>query len=146
MLLEPASILDFEPKLGPYKVSDGNGLYLLVNPNGSRWWRFRYRWAGKQNTVSCGVYPEVGLAEARARRDAFRAMLVDGIDASQSNKAEKTAQRDEQARQWAATRFTLDNDGALAFRLGNRGLSLTPSETADLRAFLDATREVTPKR
>lgn len=68
MPLEPASILAFEPKLDPYKVSDGKGLYLLVNPNGSRWWRFRYRWAGKQNTVSCGVYPEVGLAETAELR------------------------------------------------------------------------------
>ena len=146
MPLEHASILALEPKLTPYKVSDGKGLYLLVNPNGSRLWRFSYRWAGNRNTLSCGVYPEVGIAEARARRDAFRAMLADGSDPSQRNKAAKAAQRDEQARQQAATRFTLDNDGALAFRLGSRCLTLTPAETAELRAFLDATRGVTPKR
>lgn len=73
-------------------------------------------------------------------------MLASGIDPSQSNKAEKAAQRDELARLRAATRFMLDNDGALAFQLGNRCLSLTPAETAELRAFLDATRGVEPKR
>lgn len=146
MPLEPASILALRPKAASYKASDGNGLYLLVNPNGSLWWRFRYHWAGKQNTVSCGVYPAVSLEQARARRDQLAAMLAEGVNPSDRTKSERAAQRDEQIRQRAATRFMLDNDGALSFRLGSRCLSLTPGETAELREFLDATRAVTGKR
>lgn len=60
-----------KPKSKPYKVSDGKGLYLIVNPNGSKWWRFSYRFgegAGrKQKTLSMGVFPDVGLVEAREK-------------------------------------------------------------------------------
>lgn len=146
MPLEPASILALEPNAAPYKVSDGNGLSLLVNPNGSKWWRFSYRWAGKRNTLSCGVFPAVSLDEARARRDAFRAMLADGIDPSERARTERIKARVEQVRQLAAARFAIDSDGALSFRLGNRRLILTPDETAELRAFLDATCGVPMKR
>lgn len=146
MSLEPASILALEPKAAPYKVSDGGGLFLLVNPNGSKWWRFSYRRAGKRNLLSCGVFPAVSLDEARVRRDAFQALLASGIDPSEHARTERIQARAEQARQLAVTRFAIDSDGALSFRLGNRRLVLTPDETAELRAFLDATRGVPVKR
>lgn len=146
MPLDAASIDALLPKAATYKISDGKGLFLEVRPNGARYWRFRYRWAGKQNTISCGVYPETGVAEARERRDEARKLLDGGIDPSQHAKAERAIERDEQARQRAATRFMLDSDGALSFRLGSRSLSLTPAETGELRCFLDATRGVTTKR
>jgi hypothetical protein len=60
----------------PYKMTDGDGLYLLVNPNGSRWWRFDYRFAGKRKTLSMGTYPDTGLAAARERRDAARKLVA----------------------------------------------------------------------
>ena len=100
---------------------------------------------GKQSTISYGVFPAVSIEKARERWDTFRALLLDGIDLSENAKAKKTERRDEEARQTAATRFMLDNDGALFFRLGNRRLTLSPAETAELRTFLDATRAVTPK-
>lgn len=146
MPLDPASIGALLPKAVTYKITDGEGLYLEIRPNGARYWRFRYRWAGKPNTFSCGVYPETGLVEARARRNEARKLLDDGIDPSQHAKDERAKTRDEQARQKAATRFMLDSDGALSFRLGSRSLSLTPAETGELRGFLDATRGVTAKR
>jgi hypothetical protein len=126
-------------------MGDTKGLYLLVSPAGGKWWRFKYRFFGKQNTVSCGVYPDVSLEQARERRDVFRALLTEEIDPSQHAKAERATQRADAARRLAATRFTLDSNGALAFHLGNRWLALTPAETADLRAFLDSTRAVRPK-
>ena len=52
-----------------YKLSDGGGLYLLVEPNGSRYWRMKYRVAGKEKRLSFGVYPTVSLANARQKRE-----------------------------------------------------------------------------
>lgn len=146
MPLEAASILALRPNAAPYKLSDGGGLSLLVNPNGSKWWRFSYRWLGKRNSLSCGVFPAASLDEARARRDIFQAMLASGIDPREHIRTERTKARAEQVRQLAAARFAIDSDGALSFRLGHRRLMLTPDETAELRAFLDATRSVLMKR
>ena len=53
----------------PHKLSDGGGLHLLVTSDGAKYWRLAYRWHGKQRTLALGVYPAVGLVEARAARD-----------------------------------------------------------------------------
>ena len=55
-----------------YKLSDEKGLFLLVNPNGSKYWRLKYYFAGKEKLLALGVYPEVRLAEAREQRDQAR--------------------------------------------------------------------------
>ena len=130
-----------KPGAKPYKLFDGSGLFLLVTPSGGKWWRLKYRFAGKEKQLSLGVYPQIGLKEVRAKRDLFRAMLAGGTDPSEHVKAERAIQ----VAPVAATRFTLDSDGALSFRLASRRLSLTPAETLELRAFLDATRAVIPK-
>ena len=64
----------------PYKISDGGGLYLHVTPKGARYWRFAYRFLGKQKMLSFGVFPNIGLADARARRDEARGILATGRD------------------------------------------------------------------
>ncbi|MGH8572071.1 MAG: tyrosine-type recombinase/integrase, partial [Gammaproteobacteria bacterium] len=89
----------------PIKLFDGGGLYLLANPNGSRWWRFDYRFAGKRRTLSMGVYPAVGLRQAREKRDAARKQLAAGIDPGLVRKAERSADADSfeaVAREWLA--------------------------------------------
>ncbi len=130
----------------PYKIGDSGGLFLLVTPAGGKWWRFKYRFGCKEKLLSLGTYPEVGLDDARAKRDAFRALLKNDIDLSAKGTEEREVRRAEEARNVAATRFALENDGALSIRLGNkRFLKLTPTETAELRYFLHATREVIPK-
>jgi integrase len=68
---------------------DGRGLYLEIAPTGSRWWRFKYRFAGKEKRISLGVYPDVGLKKARDRRDEMRKFVADGIDPSAARKQEK---------------------------------------------------------
>lgn len=73
----------------PKKLFDGAGLYLLVNPNGTRWWRLKFRVAGKEKLLSLGVYPEVSLKAARERRDELRKQLQAGIDPGQQRRAEK---------------------------------------------------------
>lgn len=111
-------------------------------PNGSRGWRLKYRFGGKEKLISLGVYPDVNLKQARIKRDELREVLADGIDPSEYRKAERQADLEASARQTAAMRFSLDHEGALSIKLGNRRVDLTPTETADLRTFLDATSAV----
>lgn len=75
----------------PYKLTDGDGLYLTVMPNGSRYWRMNYRHLGKQKTLSFGVWPETGLADAREERDAARKLLARGEDPSEKIKLDRVA-------------------------------------------------------
>lgn len=80
------------PREKPYKLFDGGGLFVIVNPSGSRWWRLKYRYGGKERGISLGVYPVVSLRLARQRRDEAKARLADGIDPSHQRQAEKAAQ------------------------------------------------------
>jgi len=75
----------------PYKLSDTDGLYLLVTPSGGRYWRMNYRHLGKQKTLSFGVWPDTGLAEARAERDAARKVLARGDDPAERLKLDRIA-------------------------------------------------------
>jgi hypothetical protein len=71
---------DTRPRRCARKIFDGRGLYLLVMPNGSRYWRYNYRFAGKLKTLALGVHPDVSLEKARARHQVARTMLSDGVD------------------------------------------------------------------
>lgn len=75
----------------PYTMSDGGGLYLEVDPAGGKYWRFKYRFAGKEKRISLGVYGDVSLAAAREERDACRKLLAKGIDPGVHRKAQKAA-------------------------------------------------------
>ena len=75
MKLTDAIVADAKPRQKIYKLFDGHCLYLLIHPNGGRYWRIDYRFAGKRRTKSLGVYPVVSLKEARLRRDDFKAQL-----------------------------------------------------------------------
>ena len=80
-----------KPKDKPYKLSDGGGLYLLVNSNGSRYWRLKYRIAGKEKLLALGVYPDVSLADARQKRSEAKKILSAGGDPGQEKLEEKQA-------------------------------------------------------
>lgn len=77
----------------PFTLSDGLGLSLLINPDGSKGWRFRYRFAGKARLMSFGSYSLISLAEAREKRDAARKQVANGIDPVEERKAQKLAQQ-----------------------------------------------------
>lgn len=88
-----------------YKMGDSRGLYLEVAPNGGKWWRLKYRIDGKEKRLSLGVYPDVGLKEARNRREKLRQQIAEGIDPSELRKAEKEVASDKNcfetiAREW----------------------------------------------
>ncbi|MCS5564740.1 MAG: integrase arm-type DNA-binding domain-containing protein, partial [Methylococcales bacterium] len=78
-----------KPKAKPYKLSDSSGLFLLIHPNGSKYWRQKYRFAGKEKTLAHGVFPEVPLKEARMRRDDARKLLINGVDPQVLKKKQK---------------------------------------------------------
>ncbi len=73
----------------PYKKSDGDGMFLLINPNGSKLWRFKYRYLGKEKTYAIGEYPLISLAEAREKRFELRKMIAQGLDPMEIKKQEK---------------------------------------------------------
>lgn len=76
-------------RIPPYKLADEKGLYLLVHANGSKYWRFKYRAEGKEKVLALGVYPEVTLKDARAKRDEARKKKTDGEDVNSLSKKQK---------------------------------------------------------
>ena len=80
MALTDIAIRTAKPKERPYKVADGQGLYLLVNPTGSKLWRLKYRMHGVERKLSLGSYPDITLAEARTSRELARKHLARDID------------------------------------------------------------------
>ncbi|MDX9689630.1 MAG: Arm DNA-binding domain-containing protein [Alphaproteobacteria bacterium] len=89
MRLTNTACKNAQPKERAYKLADGGGLYLEVMPNGSRYWRLKYRFVGKEKRLALGVYPEVTLAEAREKRDAARKLLSQDIDPGQAKQERK---------------------------------------------------------
>lgn len=78
----------------PFKAVDEKGLFLLVNPGGSKLWRFKYRIDGKEKLMALGGYPEVGLKDARAKRDDARRLIAEGVDPAAKKKADKAERSD----------------------------------------------------
>ncbi len=89
MPLTDAEVRTAKPAATPYKMGDERGLFVLVHPNGSKYWRMKYRIDGKEKLLALGVYPEVGLKEARERRDDARKILDNGGDPSSVKKTQK---------------------------------------------------------
>jgi hypothetical protein len=107
MPLTDTAIRRAKAQLKPYKMFDSGGLFLLVTASGGKWWRFKYRFAGKEKLLSLGVFPEISLKEARDRRDQERKNLAHKIDPAINRKAVKAAWTDNQsnsfevvAREW----------------------------------------------
>lgn len=89
----------------PYKLADGGGLTLLVKPNGSKLWRFRYRYDGREKMLGLGSYPDTGAKLAREKREEARKLLAEGLDPSRSRQAEKAARNntfEAVSREWLA--------------------------------------------
>ena len=90
-MLTDTTCKNAKAKDNPYKLTDEKGMFLLVNPNGSKYFRLKYRIDGKEKLLALGVYPETSLKQARDKREEARQKLADGIDPSESRKAEKIA-------------------------------------------------------
>ena len=91
-MLTDTTIKNAKPKDKPYRMADEKALYLEVMPNGSKYFRMKYRIDGKEKRLAFGVYPETTLKEARDKRDQARKQLNQGIDQGENRKAMKAAQ------------------------------------------------------
>jgi integrase len=110
--LSDAAVRNAKPKTKPYKVSDGEGLFLLITPAGGKYWRLKYFFGAKEKLLALGVFPEVSLAVARERRSQARKLLATGQDPAEAKKETKriTIQKQEStfeavAREWHDNRL-----------------------------------------
>jgi integrase len=87
--LSDAKARNAKPRSKPYKIADGEGLFLLITPSGGKYWRLKYFFAGKEKLLALGVYPEVMLADARERRAQARKVLAAGNDPGEAKKEAK---------------------------------------------------------
>lgn len=104
MPLTDTACRNAKPGPKPRKMADAGNLYLLVQPTGSRLWRWNYRFDGKQKTMAFGKYPEVSLSEARTRRDEARMLLASGLDPADPKPVD-AVNFEEVAREWIASRI-----------------------------------------
>ncbi|MDI7273519.1 tyrosine-type recombinase/integrase, partial [Cronobacter dublinensis] len=111
MALTDIQVKRARPQDKPYTLNDGQGLSLLINPDGSKGWHFRFRFAGKARLMSFGSYDLVSLAEAREKRDNARKQVANGIDPVEERKAFKLAQKistdnsfESVSREWHSTK------------------------------------------
>ena len=89
MALTAMAIKNARPRSKPYKLSDGGGLYLLVNPSGSCLWRMSYRFGRKYKTLALGIHLHVSLSDARNARDDAKALLKADTDPAEARKHSK---------------------------------------------------------
>jgi integrase len=105
MPLTDTAIKNAKKRATAYKLTDEKGLFLLIHPNGSKYWRLSYRFGGKQKTLALGVYGEVSLKEARDARGKARALLKAGKDPAIERKTDKIIQRGENSFEAVAREF-----------------------------------------
>lgn len=119
MPLTDTKVKNAKPAEKAIKLTDGFGLYLLVHPNGSKYWQLGYRFEAKQKVFSIGVYPTVSLAEARQRRDEAKKLLASGIDPSAKKQADNKTTLEKRnntrafksvAKSWFSTKTTWSED------------------------------------
>ncbi|MDE3060721.1 MAG: DUF4102 domain-containing protein, partial [Pseudomonadota bacterium] len=89
MMLKDTAVRNAKAKEKMYRIFDGGGLYLEVLPAGGKYWRLKYRFAGKEKRLALGVYPDVSLADARDRRAEARKALAAGSDPGEVKKEAK---------------------------------------------------------
>jgi len=110
MSLSDTAIRNAKPTNKAFKIYDEQGLFIQIMPSGGKWWRFKFRFNGKENLISLGTYPEVSLKTAREKRDDARRLLAEGINPSELRKANKASKRhnatnsfESIAREWLAS-------------------------------------------
>lgn len=125
MPLKALEIGAFPVRTASYRKADEKGLYLEIFPNGSKLWRYKYRFAGKEKRLALGAFPEVSLAQARQRRDDARRAVMEGVDPLHHRKMEKIA-----AKVSAATSFQSVAEDFISVKLVANGKAEATIEKA----------------
>ena len=159
MKLTELAVKNAKAKDKPYKLTDGDGLYLHVTAGGSRLWRLKYRYDGKEKLLSFGGYPDLSLSEARGKRQAARNLLANGFDPSVVKQEERTAKAERQtnsfeciAREWhkkmvSDGAWTADHAGTIMTRMEQDmfphiGIKpITEVSAKDIRGILDRVKD-----
>lgn len=146
--LNESKIKAAKPKEKPYKLFDGHGLYLFVTPAGSKSWRMTYRVGGKAQTQTFGAYPLIGLADARAKRDALRLAMINGDPLKPVKKKESLTLKEACERYWNGRKdvspsYRMNAENALRQhiepKLGGRPIGeLTRSDVLEALMVMDA--------
>ena len=89
MSLSDAKARNAKPRIKPYKIADGEGLFLFITASGSKYWRLKYFFGGKEKLLALGVYPDITLADARDRRAQARKLIAAGNDPGEAKKEVK---------------------------------------------------------
>lgn len=139
--LTERQVRNASPKQKPYKLGDGGGLYLLVDPSGKCFWRMKYHRGNKETSVSFGAYPDVSLSMARAERDKAHALLAEGKDPVAVKGENAQQARAAQPAANAKFRLSLNSDGALIIEKPTNRMRLNAAQVAALRAFLLAAND-----
>jgi|LauGreSBDMM110SN_4_FD.fasta_scaffold128347_2 hypothetical protein len=149
--LTDQQLLALKPKSKIYKISMGRALLILMNPNGSLYWRFRYRFAGKEKTLSIGIYPAISIVAAHDAANEARELLKQGIDPSTFKREQKREIKEEEKIKLKAARaikplktafsLNLATDGGLIITRIDKTFSLTPAQTNALKSFLNVAQQ-----
>ncbi len=155
MPLTDTAIRNAKRRARPFKLADGEGMYLLVQPSGARYWRLKYRYAGKEKVLALGVYPDTTLQAARKRRTEAREMLANDVDPGIARKDEKRAVRllagntfEAVAREWYENqrgKWSPSHAGAVLVRLERElfpALGSRPIAEIDAPELLDVLRGI----
>lgn len=127
-MLTEAAVKQAKPAAKPFTLFDSHGLFLLVQPNGGKWWRLKYRHNGKAGLLSLGTYPDIGLKQARQQRQDARKLLADGVDPSEQRKADKAEAKAARGNSFAALAEAWYNRKAKEW---------APATAAKVRTYLD---------
>lgn len=154
-MLTDKKIRAAKPAAKLYKIADSEGMYLLVTPGGAKYWRLKYRHAGKEKVLALGVYPIVGLAEARQRRANAKAIIYGGLDPSVVRKSEKRSRVlhagntfEAVAREWFEAKragWSLSHAGAVLSRVDKQlvpTLGARPIAEIEPAEVLDTIRKI----
>ena len=136
--LSVAKVKNAKARPKGYKLFDGGGLYLLVTPSGDKYWRFKYRFDGMEKGFSFGVYPEIGLEDARSQRDAARESLRQGVDPGALRKEEKARRKAERLESERTPSVRITMDGIIELWKGNNIMRLTADEARFVAELLNS--------
>lgn len=146
MKLNDMAVRKAKPEAKPYKMADGGGMYLEVMPSGSKYWRFKYRFGGKEKRLAFGVYPDVTLSLARSRRDDVSKLLANEVDLGVVKQQSKRATKENAAnsfeaiaREWFAKfspQWALSHADKIIRRLENDAFPWIGSKSISESVFL----------